>query len=73
MDILYWRDISDLSDDVEIIKKTFNLEKVNLNFQNKSLFHYFASNPEVIQLFFDRFMLEKANNQISQTTKFLPL
>jgi hypothetical protein len=35
-----------------------SVDSMNLNFSGNSLFHYFADDPDVIQIFYDKFKTE---------------
>ena len=50
IDIQIWRDIIESGETVDIIQRSAQLENFNVSFSGHSLFHYFASRPEVIEL-----------------------
>lgn len=49
MDLLYWINIIELGENTDLIIENTDLKKFNQIFDEHSLFHYFASNPEVIE------------------------
>ena len=50
MDILLWKNISELGEDKNMIAHSVSLDSFNLLFDSISLFHYFAPRADVLEL-----------------------
>jgi len=60
MDILFWKNILyDLNVSTEDIKKNLKLEMFNKVFGGCSMFHYFADNEDVIEIYHDKYYMTK--------------
>jgi hypothetical protein len=73
LDILLWRNIQDLGSRPEDINALCTLDTINLNFSGNSLFHYFADDPDVIQIFYDKYKIEEAKGTLTCHSENLPL
>lgn len=51
MDINIWLDINNLGENPEIIMSACSIDNLNLGFNGVSLFHYFAPNAHIIDVF----------------------
>ena len=58
LNILIWRNIQDLGSRSEDIKALVTVDSINLNFSGNSMFHLFADDPDVIQIFYDKYKSE---------------
>lgn len=59
MDIQYWKNIIELGEKAEHINENTELVQFNKIFNGYSLFHYFASNVDVIEMIHKKFMAAK--------------
>ena len=50
MDILLWKNICELGEDLEMIKNSVSLDNFNLVFDSISLFHYFAARTDILEI-----------------------
>ena len=73
MDILLWRNVQDLGSRPEDIMNLSSVDSINLNFSGNSLFHYFADDPDVIQIFYDKFKTEESKGTLTCCNENLPL
>ena len=62
MDLILWKSISELGEQPQHIKSNTELLQFNQRFDENSLFHYFASNIQVIEMLHKRFKDAKHNN-----------
>jgi hypothetical protein len=70
IDILYWENITKQSENLEILRKDMDLSKYNKIFDgDKSIFHYFADNCDIIQSIRDKFN----SNQVDRKDQYMPL
>jgi hypothetical protein len=60
LDVLLWRNIQDLGSRPEDISNLCTCDSINLNFSGNSLFHYFADDPDIISIFYDKYKEEKS-------------
>lgn len=59
---------------MSIIKKNFRLKNFAKIFdKSQSLFHYFATNVKVIEMFHKRFLEAKQNSQLEEFEEEIPL
>lgn len=73
MDLLYWINIIELGEDTDIIIENTDLKKFNKIFDEHSLFHYFSSNPEVINAINKKYRSEQEHGILSPEEKLMPL
>ena len=73
MNLLFWKNISDLGEDVEMIRDNSQLADFNRVYDSYSLFHYFASKVDVIEMIHNRFKDAIENNQLTDKDKNMPL
>ena len=73
MDILLWQNLNMMGETLDLIKRTTTLDSFNLCFSGISLFHYFASNSNVIDIISQKYILAKSNDAIEGTQMTLPL
>jgi|TARA_B110000285_G_C14656743_1_gene394330 hypothetical protein len=59
MDLMLWRDIYNLGEKPSIIDAICQLHQFNLIFDGISLFHYFSSNSEMIEIIKKKLVQEK--------------
>ena len=62
MDLILWKSISELGEQPQHIKSNTELLQFNQRFDENSLFHYFASNIQVVEMLHKRFKDAKHNN-----------
>ena len=56
MDLLFWKNIKDLEDNVDYISENTTLERFNVIYENNlSLLHHFADNVEIIEMISEKF------------------
>lgn len=66
MDLEFWKNIADLGEDTEEIKNNTNLSQFNQVYGEYSLFHYFASNIDVIEMLRDKYIQAKEDGLLSR-------
>jgi hypothetical protein len=66
IDINYWKSMQYFCMDKNIIEKTITIDRFNLTFNGKSLFHYFASKADIIEVVLNLYKYEKLNNRITK-------
>jgi len=64
MDILFWNNIVQLGEDVQMIKHNITLDSLNVVYDDHSLFHYFADNVDVIEMIHNKFLTAKAEGKL---------
>ena len=58
MDIVLWKDINAIGESPELISKSCSINSLNLCFCGMSLFHYFAPNANIIDVFRNKMITE---------------
>ena len=53
MDLLIWQNINSLGESANIIAKTIKLRNFNITVDGFTMFHYFATNSEVVEIIHD--------------------
>ena len=65
MDLLLWKNISDLGEKAEVISNNTTLSQFGRCYNEQTLFHYFVSNLDVIRDIHDRYYQARDNNAIT--------
>jgi hypothetical protein len=73
MDVLLWKNISDQGDQSGVIDCSTKTLQFNQVFNGQSLFHYFVSNSEIIEVIHDKFSQAKEDGSLLEEEKFMPL
>ena len=73
LDVLLWRNIEDLGCRADDIEDLCTVDSLNLTFSGNSLFHVFADDPEIIQIFYNKYKTEEANGSLNSQSENLPL
>lgn len=69
----FWRDVYRQRNNPKLLQETVTLESFMLNFNGQSMFHLFASNAEMIQIVYDKYMVAKANDTLTVAQYKMPL
>ena len=73
IDINYWKSLQHKGMNLRLLEQTCCLDRFNVNFDGKSMFHIFASKPEIIDMIAQKFRYEKLNQRISEKQMSLAL
>ena len=73
MDILLWKNIKELGEDLEMIKTSVSLDSFNLVFDSISLFHYFARRTDILEIIKNKLDEESHHRELTITEKSIPL
>ena len=73
MDILLWHDINVHGESPELIKYSCSIDNLNLGFCGVSLFHYFAPNAHIIDVFRNKMITQAQEYALTRTQQTLPL
>jgi len=73
MDLLFWINMVELGESTDIIVENTDLVRFNSIFDEHSLFHYFASNPEVIEAMCKKYRNEAEQGVLNKEEKLMPL
>ena len=73
IDLQFWSDIQYLGLKPKQITKNTKLEHFNKIYNDHSLFHFFAGNAEVIQIFYDMYKEAEVNDDLKPDEKLIPL
>jgi len=73
MDILLWKNIAELGEDLGMINQSVNLNSFNLVFDSISLFHYFAPRADILEAIKDKITEEGYHRELSKIEQSLPL
>ena len=58
MDLLIWENLNSLGEDAGMIYKTIKLTHFNITVDGFTMFHYFAANPEVMEVIHGMYTLQ---------------
>lgn len=73
MDILLWKNIAELGNDLALINQSVSLNSFNLVFDSISLFHYFAPRADILQSIKDKMTEEGYHRELTKIEQSLPL
>ena len=73
MDILFWKNIQDLGERVDILQENTTLEMFGKVYDDTSLFHYFAGNNDVIEMIWRKHKTGMSNGTLSEAESKMPL
>ena len=73
IDILLWKNISELGEDLEMIKASVSIDSFNLVFDSISLFHYFAARTDILEIIKNKLESECHHRELTITEKSIPL
>jgi hypothetical protein len=59
IDLVFWKNITDLGEKVEDISENTSLEQFNTIYGGISLIHHFADKVDIIQMIHDKFLNAK--------------
>lgn len=72
-DILLWRNIIQSGNTTKQHYEACSLRHINIVVNSYSMFHYFAEDSKVIEMFCKKFLQAKRNNELKDTEHNLPL
>ena len=73
MDLLFWHNIHQQGENIELIRDNFKLSDMNIVYENYSLFHYFAENSELIEMVHEKFKKLQVDSALKECELNTPL